>query len=82
MPTSSTSGALHIERLVKEYRPGTPVLKSIDLTIAHSGLTSIIGPSGTGKSTLIRCINRLVAPTSGRILLNLAGEQVDMAQLR
>ncbi len=82
MHTSATSGALQIERLVKEYRAGTPVLKSIDLTIANTGLTSIIGPSGTGKSTLIRCINRLVTPTSGRILLNLAGEQVDMAQLQ
>jgi len=76
------SGALHIERLVKEYRPGAPVLKSIDLAVEGTGLTSIIGPSGTGKSTLIRCINRLVAPTSGRILLDLPGERVDMAQLQ
>jgi len=76
------SGALRIERLVKEYKPGAPVLKSIDLAIEGTGLTSIIGPSGTGKSTLIRCINRLVAPTSGRILLDLPGERVDMAQLQ
>jgi phosphonate transport system ATP-binding protein len=82
MKASAPSGALRIEQLVKEYRPGIPVLRSIDLTISNTGLTSIIGPSGTGKSTLIRCVNRLVTPTSGRILLQLAGESVDMAQLQ
>ena len=60
--------ALVIRALVKEYRPGQPVLRGIDLTVPGSGLTAIIGPSGTGKSTLIRCINRLVPPTSGEIL--------------
>lgn len=57
-----------IRGLVKEYRPGQPVLRGIDLVIAGTGLTAIIGPSGTGKSTLIRCINRLVQPTAGQIL--------------
>ncbi|SDM04993.1 phosphonate transport system ATP-binding protein [Oryzisolibacter propanilivorax] len=79
--TAATPGALRIEQLVKEYRPGAPVLQGIDLTIDGTGLTGIIGPSGTGKSTLIRCINRLVTPSAGRILLHLAGEEVDMAQL-
>jgi phosphonate transport system ATP-binding protein len=41
-------------------------------------VTAIIGPSGTGKSTLIRCVNRLVDPTAGEILF---GGQ-DMARLR
>jgi phosphonate transport system ATP-binding protein len=45
-----------------------PVLQGISLEIAPRGVTAIIGPSGTGKSTLIRCINRLVEPTSGSIL--------------
>jgi phosphonate transport system ATP-binding protein len=62
--------ALVIRQLVKEYRRGQPVLRGIDLTVQGSGLTAIIGPSGTGKSTLIRCINRLVEPTSGQILLD------------
>ena len=39
----------------------------INLDFGAKGLTAIIGPSGTGKSTLIRCINRLVDPTSGEI---------------
>ncbi len=37
------------------------------------GITAIIGPSGTGKSTLIRCINRLVEPTAGEILFDGVG---------
>jgi phosphonate transport system ATP-binding protein len=60
--------ALVLRGLTKEYRKDTPVLSGIDLVLPGSGLTAIIGPSGTGKSTLIRCINRLVQPTSGEIL--------------
>jgi phosphonate transport system ATP-binding protein len=60
--------ALVLRGLTKEYRKGSPVLRGIDLVLPGSGLTAIIGPSGTGKSTLIRCINRLVQPTSGEIL--------------
>ena len=52
--------ALVIRQLRKEYVPGKPILKGIDLTIEGRGITAIIGPSGTGKSTLVRCINRLV----------------------
>jgi phosphonate transport system ATP-binding protein len=61
---------LVIRNLVKEYVPGKPVLRGINLTIAAQGITAIIGPSGTGKSTLLRCINRLVEPTQGEIRLN------------
>jgi phosphonate transport system ATP-binding protein len=44
------------------------VLRGVSLAFAPSGVTAIIGPSGTGKSTLIRCVNRLVEPTGGDIL--------------
>jgi phosphonate transport system ATP-binding protein len=67
-PTPDDDRALVIRNLRKEYRAGHPVLRGIDLTFSGSGVTAIIGPSGTGKSTLIRCINRLVQPTSGAIL--------------
>jgi phosphonate transport system ATP-binding protein len=68
---------LVIKGLRKEYVPGKPILKEINLTIAGKGITAIIGPSGTGKSTLVRCINRLVAPTKGEIVF----QGQDIAQL-
>ena len=61
------STSLSVRSLVKEYVRGKRVLDGVSLEIGDTGLTAIIGPSGTGKSTLVRCINRLVQPTSGEI---------------
>ena len=69
--------ALSIRNLSKEYVPGKPVLRGISLDISGEGITAIIGPSGTGKSTLVRCINRLVEPSSGEIRF----EGQDLARL-
>lgn len=77
MPTS-----LRIAGLVKEYRAGQPVLKNIDLHVQGQGLTAIIGPSGTGKSTLLRCINRLIDPTRGEIVLETNEGTVNLAGVR
>jgi phosphonate transport system ATP-binding protein len=68
---------LTLKNLDMSYVPGKPVLTDINLEIAARGITAIIGPSGTGKSTLIRCINRLVEPTGGSILFDGA----DLAKL-
>ena len=62
------AAALSIKGLSKEYTRGKPVLREISLDFGARGFTAVIGPSGTGKSTLIRCINRLVEPTAGAIL--------------
>jgi phosphonate transport system ATP-binding protein len=59
---------LQVRHLSKSYVADRPVLTDINLEVAPRGLTAVIGPSGTGKSTLIRCINRLVEPTQGEIL--------------
>ena len=70
MPHNGQEQALlSIRHLRKEYRPGEPVLKDITLDIDARGVTAIIGPSGTGKSTLIRCINRLEEHQAGRIIV-------------
>ena len=87
-PPASGESLLTIRNLRKEYRPGQPVLKDISLEIDARGVTAIIGPSGTGKSTLIRCINRLVDPTAGEILMDgqdlakLSGQPLRMARRR
>ena len=57
---------IRISHLRKEYPNVTP-LKDVNVTINKGDVISIIGPSGTGKSTLIRCINMLETPTSGEI---------------
>jgi phosphonate transport system ATP-binding protein len=68
---------LVIRGLTKEYVAGRPILRNIDLAFDERGVTAVIGPSGTGKSTLIRCINRLVEPTAGEMLF----DGVDVARL-
>ncbi len=76
--TGANGVALEIRGLSKAYAPGRPVLHGIDLAVEGRGITAVIGPSGTGKSTLIRCINRLVEPSGGEIRLH--GQ--DLAPLR
>jgi len=60
---------LTITDLSKVYPTGTRALSNVSFTVDQPQVIAIIGPSGAGKSTLIRCINRLVEPSSGRVLL-------------
>jgi len=61
---------LTIDRLTKTYPGGDKALRDVSFTVPKGQVVGLIGPSGAGKSTLIRCVNRLVQPTSGRVLLN------------
>lgn len=60
---------LEIKGLKKNYG-NLEVLKGIDLSVKEGEVVSIIGPSGTGKSTLLRCINYLEKPTEGSIAID------------
>ncbi len=60
---------LSLRNLDKQYKTGDRALKSISLEVPKGQVMALIGPSGAGKSTLIRCVNRLVEPTSGSVRL-------------
>ena len=64
---------IELRHLEKKYGSSTP-LKDVNAVINDGDVISVIGPSGTGKSTLLRCINMLERPTSGQIILD--GEDI------
>lgn len=68
--TSGTVPLLAVEGLTKVYKTGQRALAGVDVVLDRPQVVAVIGSSGAGKSTFIRCINRLVEPTAGRILLN------------
>jgi len=60
---------IEIKHLKMQFKEATP-LKDVNTVINNGDVISVIGPSGTGKSTLIRCINMLNIPTEGQIIVD------------
>ena len=75
---------IELVHLQKKYENVTP-LEDVNAVINDGDVISVIGPSGTGKSTLIRCINMLERPTGGKILLDgvdITAPKYDLTQAR
>lgn len=70
---------IKIEHLSKKYNDNV-VLDDINFEIQKGDVVGIIGPSGTGKSTLLRCVNHLEIPESGMIYME--GKAVDITRKR
>jgi len=62
---------------------GIQVLSDLNLRVAHGEILVLLGRSGSGKTTTLKLVNRLVTPTSGQILVHGArNDQVDVIRLR
>jgi osmoprotectant transport system ATP-binding protein len=77
-PEGTVSGGsaqeIRLEGVSKTYPDGTVGVQELDLTFAAGELSVLVGPSGCGKTTTMKMINRVIEPTTGRILLG--GEDV------
>ena len=61
---------ISLERVEKRYVDGTVAVAELSLTVPDGELCVLVGPSGCGKTTTLRMINRLIEPSSGRILFD------------
>ena len=79
----TSSGEIHFEQVWFAYKQDEYVLKDLHFTIAPGEKVAIVGPTGAGKSSIIRLLCRLYEPTKGRILLDgIDIKDLPQAQLR
>ncbi|MGW4386154.1 ABC transporter ATP-binding protein [Streptomyces sp. NPDC004685] len=74
---------IRFDRVTKRYADGTTAVDDLSFEVGEGELVTLVGPSGCGKTTTMMMVNRLIEPTSGRILVD--GEdisQVDPVELR
>jgi len=58
------------DHVTKAYADGTVAVDALDLEAPTGQITTMVGPSGCGKTTSLRMVNRMIAPTGGRIMLD------------
>ncbi|WP_259745249.1 ATP-binding cassette domain-containing protein, partial [Pseudomonas protegens] len=64
---------IELQNLTKTFRSNGKDVKAVDsvsLTVNEGEICVFLGPSGCGKSTTLKMINRLIMPTSGKVLIN------------
>ncbi|MEV4338942.1 betaine/proline/choline family ABC transporter ATP-binding protein [Streptomyces sp. NPDC049590] len=60
---------IRFEQVTKRYPDGTTAVDGLSFEVAEGELVTLVGPSGCGKTTTMMMVNRLIEPTSGRILV-------------
>ncbi|MEU9416139.1 ATP-binding cassette domain-containing protein [Streptomyces sp. NPDC048272] len=68
---------IRFEQVTKRYPDGTTAVRDLSFEVAEGELVTLVGPSGCGKTTTMKMVNRLIEPTSGRILVD--GEDIAAA---
>ncbi len=66
----NTMGEIRFEHVTFGYKPGEYVIHDLDFTIRSGEKVALVGPTGAGKSSIIRLLSRLYDPQEGRILLD------------
>jgi phosphonate transport system ATP-binding protein len=69
-PSSAEDVILRLNGVEKVYPNGTRALKGVSFDVPRGSFLAVIGLSGSGKSTMLRCINRIHEPTAGEIVFN------------
>ena len=69
-PRITTDAMIRLDEISKRYPNGQLAVRALTLDVPEGEICVLVGPSGCGKTTTLKMVNRLIEPTSGRILLD------------
>ena len=67
---SAGASVVEFERVTKRYGGGPPAVDDLTLRVPAGEICVLVGPSGCGKTTTMKMVNRLVEPSSGRVMID------------